>query len=243
MRKIHFDAETIEQIRNFINEGHTIDQTCNRFTLKYDTLKRVMFENGIKPYFQNKVTHKHELSQDDINIVCNLYSCTSMRLDDICKEAKLENYVVQKILDDNFSEDFQNKRKSKLYRSSKLGDKNPMKQLTGENHPNYKGIIDDGAGYLMIKKPDWWTTRKNSDYIYYHHFVFAKEFGLTEIPKGFVIHHIDGNKHNNDISNLALLHMSAHSRWHSMLKNLCKVQRLSEHGVGNLKETSEDPNA
>ena len=53
-----------------------------------------------------------------------------------------------------------------------------------------------------------------------------------EIPKGFVIHHIDFNPKNNDISNLALMSISAHAKLHNQIRNLSKVQRLSHSGVG-----------
>lgn len=38
---------------------------------------------------------------------------------------------------------------------------------------------------------------------------------IPEIPKGFVIHHIDENKRNNDIDNLALMTTTCHNRIHS----------------------------
>jgi len=39
--------------------------------------------------------------------------------------------------------------------------------------------------------------------------------GIFTIPKGFVIHHLDENKLNNDIHNLALMSITAHNRVHS----------------------------
>lgn len=36
------------------------------------------------------------------------------------------------------------------------------------------------------------------------------------IPKGYVIHHIDKDKHNNDIKNLACLPWAEHSRLHQV---------------------------
>lgn len=228
MRKIQFNQEQVDEISRYIQEGHTITETCNRFTLKEDTLRRVMYEHGIKPYYQNKATVVKQIDSATIDLICNLYRNTNTPIADIVREVKLEYYVVNNILSEHFSEKFRADRKSKLYRNSKLGDKNPMKSLTDLDHPNFVGMVDDGNGYLMVTKPDWYTGRVGSDHVFAHSVVMAAHLGISEIPKGFVVHHIDGNKHNNDISNLALVSISGHGRWHSMLKNLCKVQRLSD---------------
>jgi len=228
MRKIHFNEETIEQIRSFIQEGHTMEETCNRFTLKYDTLKRVMTEHGILPYRTDKSHTKKVVDEECLQLVCSLYQSTMMRMQDIVKESKLEYYVVRQIIDSNFSEEFQNNRKRKMYSASKLGDKNPMKLLTGSAHPNWVGgVVADGQGYLMVKKPEWYTGRKGSDYVFQHSIVMCEALGLTEIPRGFVVHHIDCDKCNNNISNLALVSITGHGNIHSMYRRLCKVQRLS----------------
>lgn len=47
------------------------------------------------------------------------------------------------------------------------------------------------------------------------------------MPNDFAIHHIDDNKKNNDLDNLALLSNSAHSRLHSILRNH-KINKHSE---------------
>lgn len=243
MRKIHFNEATINEIRDYINEGHSVKEACNRFTLKYDTMRRVLFENGIVPKRHPKTSHTRDITDEDISSVCNMYEYTNMRMQDISKQTKLPDYVIQKIIHDNFSEQYINNRKSKLYSFSKSGTKNPLSGKLGKDHPNYKEILNDGNGYLMEHRPDWWTSRNKSAYVFQHHIVVAKELGLTQIPKGFVVHHIDGNTMNNDISNLALVSMGGHAKWHSMLRNLCKVQRLSEHGVGIQNISSDDPNA
>lgn len=41
------------------------------------------------------------------------------------------------------------------------------------------------------------------------HLVVAKTF-IGEIPKGYQVHHIDGNKQNNAVSNLEIIHPVAH---------------------------------
>jgi len=231
MKRIQFNEETIDAIRSFMTEGHSVPEACNKFNIKYDTMRRVLYDNNIEFRRARKAIGHDRLtvSQEDIDLVCKLYSTTDIRVADLCKAVKLEDYNVQKILAEHFSEEYRNARKSRIYRKSKLGDKNPMTGLSGSQTPNWKGgVIDDGNGYLMVKKPDWYTGRKGSDYVFQHSVVMCEALGLTEIPKGFVVHHIDRNKHNNSIHNLCLLSSNAHSQLHSIESKMCKVQRLSD---------------
>jgi len=48
-----------------------------------------------------------------------------------------------------------------------------------------------------------------------HRQVFMGWLGLKNIPKGQVIHHLDGNKQNNDMNNLMMLSRSEHAKLHS----------------------------
>lgn len=47
------------------------------------------------------------------------------------------------------------------------------------------------------------------------------------VPKGYVIHHIDGNKFNNDISNLQCLTREEHYNLHR--SNMLKANKSKEH--------------
>ena len=47
-----------------------------------------------------------------------------------------------------------------------------------------------------------------------HRYVWIKERG--QIPPKYHVHHIDGDKSNNKIENLTLLHASEHARFHSL---------------------------
>lgn len=214
MRKIHFNEETIEQIRSYFAEGHTMAEGCNKFTLKYATLRRVMYENNIPLILSDGVV-TFGVSEEDKNIICNLYKYSDMSIKDIAKVCKIPEDVVNHELDQVFSTDYRNNRISRL-RRLKVNDET---------------VVEDGDGYLMELRPEWWTSRAKSKYVYQHHIIMAIALGLTQIPKGFVVHHVDNNKQNNTLSNLALLQLGAHEKWHSMLKNLCKVQRLSKDGV------------
>jgi hypothetical protein len=60
------------------------------------------------------------------------------------------------------------------------------------------------------------STSKEGNYQEYLHRLIWKDFYKCEIPKGFVIHHKDGNKLNNCILNLQLMrsfdHLSIHHK-------------------------------
>lgn len=85
-------------------------------------------------------------------------------------------------------------------------------------------------GYRMFCR----GSRKNNKKTYEHRIVWEKYYG--KIPKGYVIHHIDGNKLNNKIENLQLMLLSEHAKMHA-IKN-----KLGKNRVGNIppNKTSKD---
>ena len=60
---------------------------------------------------------------------------------------------------------------------------------------------------------DYIRARKGKKYTYKHDDIWRLHYG--EIPEGMVVHHVDGNKKNNDISNLKLLSIREHNRLHA----------------------------
>lgn len=145
-----------------------------------------------------------------------LYENTELTLKEISEQLDLTFAQVQHFISKNYSIDFRNKRKSISYKNSKLGDKNPMKGKTKELHHNYIGEVSDGKGYIMCLKPEWYTGRKGCKHVFKHHIVMCELLGITEIPKGFNVHHIDKNPLNNNPNNLALLTSEAHTRLHQL---------------------------
>jgi hypothetical protein len=117
---------------------------------------------------------------------------------------------------------------------SKQGDKNPMKGKFGKKHPLFKGGVTDGKGYRLVLKPEWFTGRKGTKYVFEHHAVFCQATGLTEIPKGFAIHHIDEDPMNNQLDNLALVTSAGHRRLHTA-SPWRKLSPWEKHVYGILK--------
>ena len=77
---------------------------------------------------------------------------------------------------------------------------------TGEYHPNWNGGVYMQDGYKSLKQED-------GSYKFEHRIVMEEYLG-RELSSDEIIHHIDGNRSNNDISNLQLLSRTEHIEIH-----------------------------
>lgn len=116
--------------------------------------------------------------------------------------------------------EYRRNRKTQTYRNSKLGDLNPMKGKCGEDHHYYKGVVGDNKGYLMRLKPAWYTGRAGSKHVFEHSIVVCEHLGITEVPKGWCVHHCDQNPHNNVFDNLVMMKTGDHSRLHRHMTDI-----------------------
>lgn len=74
----------------------------------------------------------------------------------------------------------------------------------------------DGKICSVKNKTGWYLTIGLSDKYGYKetmriHVLVAKAF-IGEIPKGYHVHHKDGNKQNNKVNNLEIIHPSQHAK-------------------------------
>lgn len=97
---------------------------------------------------------------------------------------------------------------------SKLGELNPMYDKKGELHPRRTEKTYGARGYVYVETPDWWEGCTKGRKVAEHILIVCKELGLTSLPLGYVVHHVDEDKANNHPDNLELLtrveHMSKH---------------------------------
>lgn len=162
-------------------------------------------------------------------ILCALEDDT-LRYKDIASKFGVSEWLVSKICSERCSDELKKRRYSKSCSVGKTGSKNHMHGKTKLKHPRSKEVILVN-GYRTVFMPDWWVgTDVKSNRMYEHHFVWATAYNQVELPKGYVIHHIDHNKHNNSLDNLVLLSISDHMKLHMEIR---KVQRLSRKGVGD----------
>jgi len=161
---------------------------------------------------------------ENVNKIKELYEESSMTLEEIALAVGSRPWFVWDWVSRNYSDDYRKARKIKNYSRSKMGNKNPQYGLIGEKNDKYIGIVADGKGYLMVPKPDWYTGRKGSKHVFQHQIVMCEALGITEIPKGFCVHHVDEDKTNNKLVNLALMTTAAHMRLHQLAGATTRAQ-------------------
>lgn len=145
-----------------------------------------------------------------------LYETTELTIESIANEVDLPFWKVFDFIATNYSKEYRRDRKKTSYSNSKLGESNPMFGKIDRQHHNYVGDVSDGKGYVMRLKPHWYTGRKGCKHVFVHHIVMCESLGLTEIPSGWCVHHVDEDKQNNNLSNLALMTTQAHMRLHQL---------------------------
>ncbi|MBU6501199.1 MAG: HNH endonuclease [Patescibacteria group bacterium] len=95
--------------------------------------------------------------------------------------------------------------------------------LKGEKSTSWKGgIVGDGQGYIKIWKPD--HPNNNHGYILQHRYVMEQELGRY-LKINEVVHHINGNKQDNQITNLIVMTRHQHPANHQIGRPIPKETR------------------
>ena len=74
--------------------------------------------------------------------------------------------------------------------------------------------MKNGDYILVIAPDDYPGKRYRGRYCYEHHLLYWQAYGVTPTEEE-IVHHKDGNKHNNSIENLELISRKDHSYMHT----------------------------
>ena len=159
---------------------------------------------------------------------------------EVAKALSITFHTAQEMLRRGIPEEQLKAEQALRYSRSKVGAQNPMSGKTGDLHHNYKGrLFCDPHGYILVLKPEWYTGRPMSKHVYEHQVVMAQMLGLTEVPEGMNVHHINENREDNSPHNLALVtpegHRSLHAR--SPLRKF-SLWELHRSGTSKSKPTT-----
>lgn len=156
-----------------------------------------------------------------------LYDTTDLTLQAIADQLGITYKQVFKYVAANYSRAHRTQRKRISYAKSKAGALNPMHGVRGDEHHNFVGVVSDNKGYLMVLKPEWYTGRRGSKHVFEHSVSACLGLGITEIPRGWCVHHCDSNPHNNRFDNLVVLTMGDHQRLHHSLAGATTISKES----------------
>jgi len=94
-------------------------------------------------------------------------------------------------------------------------------KITGKGNPNYKGSKNISNGYIRVSAPSHLQLqhlKPKHRYIGEHRLVVEQHLGRI-LTSAEHIHHIDGNKQNNLISNLKIVTKAEHNKEHHRVKD------------------------
>lgn len=98
--------------------------------------------------------------------------------------------------------------------------KNRSNAKIGEKSASWKGGRKrTPKGYIQVLRKD--HPRADSNGYVFEHIVVWEQYTGIPVEPGFVVHHLDGNKANNEIDNLCLMTFGAHSSYHNKRRK-CK---------------------
>jgi hypothetical protein len=147
------------------------------------------------------------ISEEEAKQVLDLYLNTDLTQDEIAEKVGVTRKQVWRVANKNCTPEFMRDRKRPCYARSKTGDKNPQ---FGKKYS-----LPTVKNYSRHHIPEWYTGHSKDAHV----ILMCKELGITELPKGFVVHHCDFNRVNNTIDNLVLMTRREHQALHMHLRD------------------------
>lgn len=204
-RKFICELSTEELQKAYIDEGRTLTEMCEIIGVKNSiTVAKILHERGISTNHNERISEKTMggMSADEFREFLESSYRSGMSMGDIAKKIGITPSGVRKYF--------------VKYGIVRRGNTDQLK-ISPEANPNWRGGRRlKKSGYVEVYCPDHPNANKRKC-VYEHQLVMEKVIGRY-IKTGEVVHHIDGNKSNNDPKNLMLLTNEEHVRLHSKLR-------------------------
>lgn len=164
--------------------------------------------NAEKTVKRSSSKHRAELEAE----VLSLWG-SDLSSEDVREIVRCRTATVREIWLQHYGLEANKERKRRLYQLSKTGERNPMKGKTLDKHHNYIGRASDSKGYFTVVKPEWYDSRNRR--VFEHHVNWAESRGLSRVPSGYDVHHINKIKADNTPDNLVLMSKKDHCALHA----------------------------
>lgn len=193
--------------RRYVVDLATQEEIARELGVNKPQVKKALLGAGIQP---RRSTSKYPLLNDKGWLI-DAYEIKLMSTEAIAKVVGCHSGLVYDML----------KRLGVKMRSMSEAQINSKR--SGHNHPNWKGGRSVNCqGYVTVPAKDHPNAMPNGR-ILEHRLVAEKKLGRL-LESNEVVHHIDGNKENNDPSNLVVFTREKHNLTHREL--LDKVTQL-----------------
>jgi hypothetical protein len=141
----------------------------------------------------------------------------------LSREMKTTIHNVCKVLETHMEPAEYEALKKLRYSRSKLGNNNHWFGKTGPQHHCWKGIVEDGYGYL--------TCLVEGKRVFVHRYVMAQALGVKDIPRNLEVHHINEDTRDNRLDNLALVTSAGHKSLHLLQRMEAKSLKLRKQSL------------
>lgn len=200
--KIKLTKKELEHL--YYEENLTLQEMCNVIGVKSPiTVARALHKFNIntnKNQTKSNITKKGMSDDEFKKYLINLYKNELLSINQIARMLNVTPGTIRKYFK-KYNIEFRETKNAKTIAES------------GSRNPNWKGgKITRKKGYIQIYMPNHPYCDKLG-YVYEHRLVMEKHIGRY-LKKDEVVHHIDFNKHNNNISNLIILTPQEHTRLH-----------------------------
>ena len=204
MNKIVCNLST-EELRNaYIGEGKTLKEMCELVGAKsVITVSKILSSHGISTNNNRRLKEKtmHGMDENEFKAYLMKEYKSGRSMKNLGDEFNVSPSCIRKYL---IKYGIQRRYKTDFFK----GD--PKK------NPRYIGkekIIKNG--YYMIRYPE--HPNAVNGFVYEHRLIVEKKLNRY-LKKDEVVHHIDGNKLNNDLSNLLIMTNSEHAKLHGIIR-------------------------